>query len=50
MYVMQDGLNSDENVFNQVDTQTWTDLNEYYGGKRRTNRKRTNKRRTIKIR
>jgi ankyrin repeat protein len=50
MYVMQDGLNSDANVFNQVDPQTWTDLNEYYGGKRRTNRKRTNKKRTNKRR
>jgi ankyrin repeat protein len=45
MYVMQEGL-PEANVFNRVDPQTWTDYNEYYGGKRRTNRKRTNKKRT----
>ena len=49
MYVMQEGL-AEANVSNRIDPQSWTDLNEYYGGKKRTNRKRTNKRRTNKRR
>ena len=49
MYVMQEGL-AEANVFNRMDPQSLTDLNEYYGGKKRTNRRRTNKRRTNKRR
>ena len=45
MYFMQEGL-PEANAFNRMDPQSWTDLNEYYGGKKRTNRRRPNKKRT----